>query len=280
VPNPGPGQRLHCAHWWCLSLQTAAPEWSKPVFREGKTDHGNGLRRGRATVPSSQCHPRVRRRQGRLVFEPHFGPNASPGSRETAVPRDLGGSPHRSQRRVVASSRDAERRVGKPVVRRWFAAAMRASDGSGDRRPVPMIARRPGQIASERLHESPGGWWPWPVPVAELQSAARFGGSSPSAGNPGLLAVGHGSVHGPKNDGTGEEPGAGERGLAPRRDRRRRVADRYSGNAGTPASVPEASTAVQAHTEERERNAEALRQANETLEARVAERTRSPRHCE
>jgi PAS domain S-box-containing protein len=70
------------------------------------------------------------------------------------------------QRLVVARSRDAEKRVGKPVVE-WFAAATRkANSGIVD---GPLVDGRRGQIAFQQLKEVP-----WVValaiPVAELPS--------------------------------------------------------------------------------------------------------------
>ena len=173
------------------------------------------------------------------------------------------------QRRVVARSVLADARVGKPVVE-WFAAATRAAESgivTGS-----LMDGRPGQVAFQRLHEVP-----WvaalAVPVAELQSAAPIWGFISAGAILGLVAVGM-AVY------MGRKVTTPVRSLARASERLLRG---EMGHLSPPTGIREvaelqhaltqASAAARAHAEEREQAAEALRQANQALEALVVERT-------
>jgi PAS domain S-box-containing protein len=242
----------------------------REVFRDGKpvTDMAFGAVAQRYVISNSI--PVFR--DGKVVFclSLNFGPE-----RLTRLLQSQQFSPtwvaavSDSQRRVVARSRDAEARVGKPVVE-WFAAATRAAE-----RGIvtgPLMDGRLGQIAFERLQDAP-----WVValaiPVAELQSAAPFWGFISIGAILGLAAVGMAVFMGRKL-------------TRPVRSLARASGRLLRGEAGhlsPPTGIREveelqhaltqASAAARAHAEEREQAVEALRQVNEALEARVAQRT-------
>ena len=272
VLNPATGpQQLNTLRPFGTPLPpTAASDMVQAVFRDGQpvTDMAFGAVAQRYVISNSI--PVFRDGKVVLCLSLNFGPER--------LTRLLQGQQYSatwvaaindSQRRVVARSRDAEARLGKPVVE-WFAAATRAADSGVV--TGPMIDGRPGQIAFQRLQEVP-----WTValavPVAELQSTTPIWGFILVGAIVGLIAVGL-AVY------AGRKVTAPVRGLARTSDRLLRG---EAADLGPPTGIREvqelqhaltqASAAARAHAEERERAAEALRQANEALEARVAERT-------
>jgi signal transduction histidine kinase len=173
------------------------------------------------------------------------------------------------QRRVVARSVLADTRVGKPTVE-WFAAATRAAESgivTG-----PLIDGRLGQIAFQRLQEVP-----WVValvvPVAELQSKAPIWRFVIVGVILGSAAVVMAVFMGRKIT----------RPVARLAQAGKQVLQGESVDFGDPSGIREvqdlrralieAAVIVRAHAGAQERAAEALRQANAALEARVEERT-------
>ena len=272
VLNPATGpQRLNTLRPFGAPLpQTAAPDMVQAVFREGKpvTDMTFGAVAQRYIISNSI--PVFRDGQVAFCLSLNFGPERLTRLLQSQrFPETWVAVLNDSQRRVVARSRDAEARVGKPVVE-WFAAATRLVESgvvTGQ-----LMDGRLGQIAFERLREAP-----WvvalAVPVAELQSAAPIWNFISIGAILGLVAIGM-AVH------------MGRKMTGPVRSLARASEDLLrgeTGHVGQPTWILEmqelqqalgkASAAARAHAEERERAAEALRQANATLEARVAERT-------
>ena len=272
VLNPATGpQRLNTLRPFGAPLpQTAAPDMVQAVFRDGKpvTDMTFGAVAQRYVV--SNTVPVFR--DGKVVFclSLNFGPERLTRLlQRQQFPETWVAAISDSQQRVVGRSRDAESRVGKSVVE-WFAAATRAAESgilTG-----PLMDGRLGQIAFQHLTEAP-----WvvalAVPVDELQSAAPIWGFLSLGLVLGLVAVGI-AVY------------MGRKVLVPVTNLARMsegLLRGKTGDVGPPTTIREvqelqqafvdASAAARAHIEERERNAQALRQANEVLEARVAERT-------
>jgi len=272
VLNPATGpQRLNTLRPFGAPLpQTAAPDMVQAVFRDGKpfTDMAFGAVAQRYVISNSI--PVFR--DGKVVFclSLNFGPERLTRLLQSQrFPPTWVAAISDSQRRVVARSRDAEARVGKPVVE-WFAAATRAAENgilTG-----PLMDGRLGQIAFQRLTDAP-----WvvalAVPVEELQSAAPIWGFLSLGVILGLVAVGI-AVY------------MGRKVLVPVTNLARmseRLLRGETGDFGPPTTIREvqelqqafieASAAARAHIEERERNAQVLGQANEALEARVRERT-------
>jgi PAS domain S-box-containing protein len=269
-PETGP-QRLNTLRpFGALLPQTAASEMVQAVFRDGKpvTDMTFGAVAQRYVISNSI--PVFR--DGKVVFclSLNFGPERLTRLlQKQQFPETWVAAINDSQRRVVGRSREAESRVGKPVVE-WFAAATRAAESgivTG-----PLMDGRLGQIAFQRLTEAP-----WvvalAVPVEELQSAAPIWGFLSIGVILGFVAVGI-AVY------------MGRKVLVPVTNLAR-VSERLirgeTGDIGPPTTIREvqelqqafieASATARARSEERERNAQALQQANAVLEVRVAERT-------
>jgi PAS domain-containing protein len=167
--------------------QTAASDMVQAVFRDGKpvTDMVFGAVAQRYIISNSV--PVFRDGKVAFCLSLNFGPERLTRLLQgQQVPATWVAAINDSHRRVVARSRDAEARVGKPVVE-WLATATRAAESgivTG-----PMIDGRLGQIAFQRLQEAP-----WiavlAVPVAELQSAAPIWEFTLAGGILGLIAVG------------------------------------------------------------------------------------------
>jgi len=250
--------------------QTAAPDLVQAVFREGKpvTDMAFGAVAKRHVISNSV--PVFRDGKVAFCLSLNFGPERLTRLLQgQQVPATWVAAINDSRRRVVARSRDAEARVGKPVVE-WLAAATRAAESgilAG-----PMIDGRLGQIAFQRLQEAP-----WvavlAIPVAELQSAAPIWGFTLVGTILGLAAVGTALYMGRKVTAPVRSLARASEGLL-----RGEVAD-LGAQTGVrelqelQQALAHASTAARTHAQDRERAAEALRQANEVLEARVLERT-------
>ena len=176
------------------------------------------------------------------------------------------------RQQVVARSPHIAERIGKPVMP-WLAAAQRASQQGIVR--GPLTDGRPGQLAFQRLTEAP-----WivslTVPVAEIQSAWHrpvlgfFLLSTLVA----LLAMGLGlglahRIARPVTDAARLATGVVQ-GQVP--------AFQDSGITEVVAlqqAISEGAAAVETAIRSRDAAAEALREANASLEARVAERTRA-----
>jgi PAS domain S-box-containing protein len=269
-PRTGPQQLNTLRPFGAPLPATAAPDMVQAVFQDEKpaTDLVFGAVAQRYVISNSI--PVFRGGKVVLCLSLNFGPERLTRLLQgQQYPPTWVAAINDSQRRVVARSRDAEGRVGKPVVP-WFAAATRAADSglvTG-----PMIDGRPGQIAFRRLQEAP-----WvvalAVPVAELQSTAPIWGFILAGAIVGILAVGLAVA-------VGRKVTAPVRSLARASEQLLRG---EAGDLGPPTAIREvqelqqalaqAAAAARAHAEDRERAAEALRQANEALEARVLERT-------
>ena len=272
VLNPATGpQRLNTLRPFGAPLpQTAATDMVQAVFRDGKpvTDMTYGAVAQRYVVSNSVpvYH------DGKVVFclSLNVGPERLTRLlQRQQFPETWVAAVSDSQQRVVGRSRDAESRVGKPVVA-WFAAASRAAESgivTG-----PLMDGRLGQVVFERLTEAP-----WvvavAVPVEELQPAAPIWGFLSLAALLGLVAVGT-AVY------------VGRKVVVPVKNLARdseRLLHGETGDLGPPTSVrevhelrqalAEAASSARAHAAERERNAETLRQANADLERHVAQRT-------
>jgi PAS domain S-box-containing protein len=272
VVNPATGpQRLNTLRPFGAPLpQTAASNMVQAVFREGKpvTDMTFGAVAQRYIISNSI--PVFRDGKVVLCLSLNFGPERLTRLLQSQqFPEAWVAALNDSQGRVVARSRDAEARVGKPVVE-WFAAATRASESGMV--TGPMIDEQPGQIAFERLQEAP-----WivalAIPVAELQSAAPILGFISIGAILGLVAVGMAVYIGRKMTGPVRSLARASEGLL------RGEAGYVSPPTGIrelrdlEQALAKASAAARAHAAEREQAAEALRQANEELEKRVLERT-------
>jgi PAS domain S-box-containing protein len=185
------------------------------------------------------------------------------------LPASWVGAINDRKRKVVARSRDAESRVGKPMVE-WYAAATRTSDSgivTG-----PRIDGRVSRYAFQRLQEVP-----WivgiAVPISELQSATPIWRFLFVGLALGLAALGAAVFAGRRITGPVARLAAAGGPLVRGEDV----------DLGTPSgirqvrelqqAVAEASESIQARYHEREQAEETLRRANEALEARVQERT-------
>jgi PAS domain S-box-containing protein len=250
--------------------KTAAPDMVQAVFRDGKpvTDMVYGAVAQRYIISNSI--PVFRDGKVVLCLSLNFGSERLTRLLQAQqFPATWVAAIHDGQQRVVARSRDAEARVGKPVVE-WLAAAKRAA-ASGIV-TGPMIDGRPGRVAFQPLQETP-----WSValtvPVAELQSAAPIWSFLLVGALLGLAAVGTAVYTGRKVTAPVKSLAQSSAGLL----------HGEAGDLGVPSGIREvhelqqalaqAAAAARAHADERERAAEAVWQANEVLEARVLDRT-------
>jgi signal transduction histidine kinase len=250
--------------------KSTALDMVQAVFRDGKpvTDMVFGAAANRYIISNSI--PVFRDGKVVLCLSLNFGPERLNQLLESQqFPATWFAAIIDSQQRVVARSRDAEARVGKPIVE-WFSAATRATESGVV--TGPMSDSRLAQIAFRRLHEVP---WivTFAVPVEELGSAAPIWRFVIMGAIVGAAAVGM-AVY------TGRKVTAPVRRLAQSSAQLLRgEVDDLAVSSGIrevyelQEAMAQAAAAARAHAQEREQAAEALREANEALEARVEERT-------